>query len=53
VAVLLNMNGKSLMQLKEGESHEGWTLDSVSSTSARFSRSDGQTAELSLDPRGK
>ena len=52
VAVLLNLNGKSLMQLAEGESHEGWTLDSVTSTSARFSRSDGQTAELSLDPRG-
>lgn len=52
VAVLLNLNGKSLMQLKEGESHDGWTLDSVTSTSARFSRSDGQTAELSLDPRG-
>jgi len=53
VAVLLNMNGKSLMQLAEGESHEGWTLDTVTSTSARFSRDDGQTAELSLDPRGK
>ncbi|HSN52986.1 MAG TPA: hypothetical protein VLS87_10670 [Woeseiaceae bacterium] len=52
VAVLLNLNGKSLMQLTEGESHDGWTLDSVTSTSARFSRSDGQTAELSLDPRG-
>jgi hypothetical protein len=52
VAVLLNLNGKSLMQLKEGESHEGWTLDSVTSTSAKFSRSDGQTSELSLDPRG-
>jgi len=53
VAVLLNMNGKSLLQLAEGESHEGWTLDTVTSTSARFSRDDGQTAELSLDPRGK
>ena len=52
VAVLLNLNGKSLMQLKEGESHEGWTLDTLTSTSARFSRRDGQTAELSLDPRG-
>ena len=52
VAVLLNMNGKHLMHLAEGESHEGWTLDAVTSTSARFSRDDGQTAELSLDPHG-
>ena len=52
VAVLLNMNGKSLIQLAEGELHEGWTLDTLTSNSARFSRRDGQTAELSLDPRG-
>ena len=29
VAVLRNLNGNSLLQLAEGESHEGWTLESI------------------------
>ncbi len=50
VAVLRNLSGPGLMQLVEGESHQGWTLDALTSTSARFSRDDGQTSELLLDP---
>ena len=50
VAVLRNLNGNGLLQLAEGESHEGWTLDALNSTSARFSRNGGQSRELLLDP---
>jgi hypothetical protein len=50
VAVLRKLSGPGLLQLTEGESHEGWTLDALTSTSARFSHEDGQTAELLLDP---
>lgn len=50
VAVLRNLIGPGLVQLTEGDSHEGWTLDALTSTSARFSRDDGQTSELLLDP---
>lgn len=49
VAVLRNVGGNGLLQLAEGESHDGWTLDSVSSTAARFTRGD-QSTELQLDP---
>jgi len=49
VAVLRNTSNNLLLQLAEGDSHEGWTLDSVGSASATFSR-DEQTAELTLDP---
>ena len=52
VAVLRNLNGNGLLQLVEGDSHEGWTLDSLSSTIATFSRSGGQTTELLLEPVG-
>jgi hypothetical protein len=52
VAVLRNLNGNGLVQLAEGDSHEGWTLDSLSSTNATFSRNGGQTTELLLDPAG-
>lgn len=50
VAVLRNLMGPGLVQLAEGESHDGWTLDALTSTSAEFSRKDGQTSELLLDP---
>ena len=50
IAVLRNPTGSGLVQLTEGDSHEGWTLDALTSTSARFSRDDGQTSELLLDP---
>jgi len=49
VAVLRNMSNKFLLQLVEGEMHDGWTLDEVTPTSARFSRG-GQITELTLDP---
>jgi hypothetical protein len=52
VAVLRNLNGNGLVQLAEGDSHEGWTLDSLSSTNATFSRDGGQSTELLLDPAG-
>lgn len=49
VAVLRNTSNKLLLQLAEGDMHDGWTLDELTSTSARFSRGP-QTAELVLDP---
>jgi hypothetical protein len=52
VAVLRNLNGNGLLQLAEGESHDGWTLDSLSSTNATFSRDGTQRTELLLDPAG-
>ena len=52
VAVLRNLNGNGLVQLAEGDSHDGWTLDSLSSTNATFSRDGGQSTELLLDPAG-
>lgn len=53
VALLRNLNGNSLMQLAEGEAHDGWTLDTLTSTSAQFSRDGGQATELILDPESK
>ena len=50
VAVLRNLNGNGLVQLAEGDSHEGWTLDALTSTSATFSRSGEPATELLLDP---
>lgn len=49
VAVLRNTSNNLLLQLAEGEMHDGWTLDSVGSASATFSRGE-QIAELTLDP---
>jgi hypothetical protein len=49
VAVLRNLNSNSLLQLAEGDEHDGWTLDSVGSTSASFKRGE-QMTELLLDP---
>ena len=39
VAVLRNLQNNQLVQLEEGDRHDGWTLDSLTSTSASFSRS--------------
>lgn len=52
VAVLRNLSNNGLVQLAEGESHEGWTLDSLSSVAATFSRDGEQRTELPLDPAG-
>lgn len=52
VAVLRNLNGNGLVQLAEGEGHEGWTLDEISSNSAKFSRNGEQSTELPLEPVG-
>ena len=52
VAVLRNLNGNGLLQLAEGDSHDGWIMDSLSSSSATFSRNGGQHTELLLDPAG-
>jgi hypothetical protein len=49
VAVLRNLVNNGLLQLAEGESHDGWTLDTVSATSASFSRGEQKT-ELPMDP---
>lgn len=49
VAVLRNLSNNLLLQLAEGDMHDGWTLDSVNSASATFSRGE-QNTELMLDP---
>ena len=53
VAVLRNARGAGLLQLAEGETHNGWTLDALTNTSAQFSRDNGQTSELLLDPESR
>lgn len=52
VAVLRNLNGNGLLQLVEGDRHEGWTLESLDSTAVTFKRGE-QVTELPLDPAGK
>ena len=52
VAVLRNLNGNGLVQLGEGQTHDGWMLDEITSTSATFSRNGQQSTELPLDPVG-
>ena len=52
VAVLRNLSDNGLVQLAEGEAHGGWTLDEISSNSAKFSRNGAQSTELLLDPAG-
>jgi hypothetical protein len=52
VAVLRNLNGNGLVQLVEGESHDGWTLDALTTNSAKFSRNGKQATELPLEPVG-
>jgi len=49
VAVLRNLRNNFLLQLAEGDTHDGWTLDEVNSNSATFSRGE-ETTELPLDP---
>lgn len=49
IAVLRNLANNQLLQLEEGGTHDGWTLDSLTSTSASFSRGEQMTA-LPLDP---
>lgn len=51
VAVLRNLSNNLLVQLAEGDTHDGWTLESVNANSARFTRG-AQTTELPLDPDG-
>ena len=49
VAVLRNTSNNLILQLVEGETHDGWVLEEVTSTMARFSRG-SETTELPLDP---
>ena len=53
VAVLRNLNGNTLLQLAEGDTHDGWTLNTLTGTSAQFSRDNGETSEVLLDPDSK
>ena len=48
VAVLRDLADNHLLQLAEGMSHKGWTLESVNADSATFTRG-GQVSELSLE----
>ncbi len=48
VAVLRDLAGNHLVQLVEGMSHNGWTLESVNADSATFRRG-GQITELTMD----
>jgi hypothetical protein len=49
VAVLRNVQTRQLVQLEEGGTHDGWTLESLDAASARFTRGE-QVTELLLDP---
>jgi len=49
VAVLRNTSNNLLLQMVEGEIHDGWTLDAITSSATHFSRGT-QTAELTVDP---
>jgi len=48
IAVLRNLADNQLLQLAEGMSYDGWTLESVDVDGATFRRG-GQVSELSLD----
>ncbi len=48
VAVLRDLADNHLVQLADGMSHNGWTLESVNADSATFRRG-GQITELTLD----
>lgn len=48
VALLRNTANNQLLQLAEGEIHDGWTLDTVGAKGATFSRGP-QTTELPLE----
>jgi len=48
IAVLKDLGDNRLLRLSAGDSHDGWTLESVSATSATFRR-DGERTVLSLN----
>lgn len=48
IAVLRNLADNQLVQLAEGMSHNGWTLEAIDADSATFRRG-GQVSELSLE----
>jgi hypothetical protein len=48
VALLRNLVNNQLVHLAEGETHDGWSLDTVGEQSASFSRG-SQVAELPLE----
>ena len=48
VALLRNTSNNQLLQLAEGVSHDGWTLEEISPSSARFRRGE-DTSDLLLD----
>lgn len=48
VALLRNLVNNQLVHLAEGETHDGWSLDTVGAQSATFSRGP-QVAELPLE----
>jgi hypothetical protein len=48
VAVLRDLKNNQLLQLTEGMSHDGWTLDAVTASSATFKR-DAEIQELPLE----
>lgn len=52
VALLRNLVNNQLIHLAEGETHDGWSLDTVGAQSASFSRGP-QVAELPLEIEGQ
>jgi hypothetical protein len=56
VVVVRDLSNNQLLQLGEGMSHQGWTVESVQGNGATFARGE-QKLELTLDPdngmRGK
>ena len=52
VALLRNTTNNQLLQLAEGMSHDGWSLEEISAAAARFSRGD-EISELLLDTIAK
>ena len=52
VALLRNLVNNQLIHLAEGETHDGWSLDTVGAQSASFSRGP-QTTELPLELEGQ
>ena len=52
VALLRNLVNNQLVHLAEGETHDGWSLDTLGAQSASFSRGP-QVAELPLELEGQ
>ena len=52
VALLRNLVNNQLIHLAEGETHDGWSLDTLGAQSASFSRGP-QVAELPLELEGQ